>query len=73
MNYNKDLIIQACNFIKQRFQDRCFPVIDSKIFKNTYFEKYLRTAASENLFGAAISIFRRYFRSSSLSTLRSTK
>ena len=70
MNYNKDLIIQACNFIKQRFQDS---VIDSKIFKNTYFEKYLRTAASENLFGAAISIFRRYFRSSSLSTLRSTK
>ena len=32
-----------------------------------YFEKYLRTAASENLSDAAILIFRRYFRSSSLS------
>ena len=37
-----------------------------EIFKNTYFEKYLRPAASENLFGAAILNFRRYFRSSSL-------
>ena len=34
---------------------------------NANFEKYLRTAASKNLFGAAISIFRRCFRRSSLS------
>ena len=32
-----------------------------------YFEKHLQTAASENLSDAAILIFRRYFRSSSLS------
>ena len=38
-----------------------------KIFKNTYFERYLQMAASENLSGAAILIFRRYFRSSSQS------
>ena len=37
-----------------------------EIFKTIYFEKYLRTTASENLFDAAILIFRRYFRSSSL-------
>ena len=35
-------------------------------FKAIYFEKYRRTAGSENLSGAAILIFRRYFRSSSL-------
>ena len=34
---------------------------------NANFEKYLRTAASKNLFGAAISIFRTCFRRSSLS------
>ena len=36
-------------------------------FKDTYFEKHLRTAASENLSRAAILTSRRYFRSSSLS------
>ena len=59
MNYNKDSIIQSCNFIKKRLHHRCFPVI-----RNTYFEKYLRPAASENLSDAAILIFRRYFWSS---------
>ena len=46
-----------------------FLLVDGKklIFKNTYFEKYLRTAASENLSGAAILTFRRYFRKNSLS------
>ena len=38
-----------------------------KILKNTYFEKYLRLAASENLPLAAILIFRRNFWSSILS------
>ena len=37
-----------------------------EIFKKIYFEKYLRTAASEDLSGAATLIFRRYFRSNSL-------
>ena len=40
----QDSITQAYSFIKKKLQHRCFPVI-----KNTYFEKYLRTAASENL------------------------
>ena len=40
-----------------------------EIFKKTYFEKYQRTGASENLSGAAILNFRRYFRRSSLSAL----
>ena len=31
VNYNKDSIIQACNFFKKRLQDRCFPVINAKI------------------------------------------
>ena len=46
-----------------------FLLVDGKklIFKNTYFGKYLRTAASENLSGAAILTFRRYFRKNSLS------
>ena len=38
-----------------------------EISKKIYFEKYLRTAASEDLSGAATLIFRRYFGSSSLS------
>ena len=41
--------------------------MNAKIFKKIYSEKYLRTAASEDLSGAATLIFRRYFRSSSLS------
>ena len=67
MNYNnKDLIIQAGKFIWTRLQHRCLPVINTK-FKNTYFEKNLPTADSENLSGAAILIFRKYLRKSSLS------
>ena len=37
------------------------------MFKNVYFEKYLQMAASENLSGAAILIFKRYFGGSNLS------
>ena len=43
----------------------CFPVINAN-FLRTSVLKYAQ-AASENLSGAAILIFRRYFRSSSLS------
>ena len=39
-----------------------------EIFKSTYFEKYHRTAASENLFCATIWNFKRLFRRNSLST-----
>ena len=41
-------------------------IIYSVGHETIYFEKYLRTAASQNLSDAAILIFRRYFRSSSL-------
>ena len=51
---------------KKGLQHRCFPMIIAK-FKDTYFEKHLRTPASENLSRAASLTFRRYFRSSSLS------
>ena len=39
-----------------------FSCDESQIFKNTYFEKYLRMAASENLSGATNLFFRRSFR-----------
>ena len=41
-------------------------IIYSVGHETIYFEKCLRTAASDNLFDAAILIFRRYFGSSSL-------
>ena len=43
-----------------------------EIFKSTYFEKYHRTAASENLFCATIWNFKRLFRRNSLSTFYKT-
>ena len=50
------------------YQCQIFKTIIYSVGHETiYFEKYLRTAASENLSDAAILIFRRYFRSSSLS------
>ena len=38
--------LQTFNFIKKRLQPSCFPFI-VKIWRNTYFEEHLRTAASE--------------------------
>ena len=43
-------MLQTCNFIKKRLQHRYFPVLSSEyfeIFKNTYFEEHLLTAASD--------------------------
>ena len=57
--------IQVCNFFQKRLQHKCFPVINAKFLRAPIL-KYMQTAASENLSGAAILIFRRYFRSSSL-------
>ena len=45
--FNKAAALQACNVTKKRPQHRCFPVNIAK-FKNTYFEKHLRTAASDS-------------------------
>ena len=39
------------------------------LLKNTYFQRYLQATASENLSGAAILIFSRYFGSSSPASL----
>ena len=54
---NKVVDRKACKLIKKRPQYRCFPGNIAKflmfsceyceIFKNTYFEEHLRTAASE--------------------------
>ena len=41
--------LQACNFIKNGLQHRCFPLKIAKIFKNTYFEEHLPMAASDFL------------------------
>ena len=38
--------LQACNFIKKRLLTQVFSCEICEIFKNTYFEEYLRTTAS---------------------------
>ena len=45
--FNKFIGLQACNFTKKRLQHRRFPV-DIANFKNTYFEKHLRTVGSDS-------------------------
>ena len=45
--FNKFIGLQACNFTKKRLQHRRFPVNIAN-FKNTYFEKHLRTAGSDS-------------------------
>ena len=42
--FNKVTDLQAYNFTKKKLQHRRFPVNIAN-FKNTYFEKHLRTAA----------------------------
>ena len=44
--FNKVAGLQACNFTEKRLQHRHFPVNIAN-FKNSYFEKYLQTAASD--------------------------
>ena len=53
--------LQACNFTKKRLQHRRFPV-NIVNFKNTYFEKHLRTAGSDSsyiLYRKFIKLFRK--------------
>ena len=45
--FNKFIGLHACNFTKKRLQYRPFPV-NIADFKNTYFEKHLRTAGSDS-------------------------
>ena len=49
--------LQACNFIKNTLQQRCFPSEYCEIFKNSYFEEHLPgeqllilLSSSDNLF-----------------------
>ena len=39
-------------FVKKGLQHRCFPANIAKLFKNTYLEEHLRTAASEVTLGS---------------------
>ena len=45
--FNKFIGLQVCSFTKKRLQHRRFPV-NIVNFKNTYFEKHLRTAGSDS-------------------------
>ena len=45
--FNKFIGLQVCNFTKKRLQHKLFPV-NIVNFKNTYFEKHLRTADSDS-------------------------
>ena len=45
--FNKVTSLQVCNFTKKRLQHRRFPVNIGN-FKNTYFEKHLRRAATDS-------------------------
>ena len=38
--------LKACNFVKERLQQRCFSVNIAKLLRTAIFEKHLRTAAS---------------------------
>ena len=50
--------LQACKFVGKRLKHWCFPLHVRKIFKNTYFEKHHRAAASDHSFISAIYFFR---------------
>ena len=41
-SYNKRLVLQACNFIKKRFQHSCFLVKFAKIFRKQFFTEHLQ-------------------------------
>ena len=45
--FNKVTELQAFNFIKKKLQHGCFSVKYCEIFKNTYFEENLQTAACQ--------------------------
>ena len=47
VSFNKFTDLQACNFAKKRLQHRRFAVNIAN-FKNTYFEKHLRTVSSDS-------------------------
>ena len=46
VSFNKVVSLQACNYITKGTPTQVFPVKYAKIFKNTFFEKHRRTAAS---------------------------
>ena len=62
------IVLQALNpkILLKKTLTQVFFCYYWEVFKDIYFEKYLQTAPFENLSSAAILIFTRYFRSSSL-------
>ena len=40
--FNKVAGLEACNFIKKRIQQRCFPVKFAKLFKTPFFTEHLQ-------------------------------
>ena len=44
-----DVLLPACNFLKKRLRDRCFPVNYAKFFKNTFFIEHFRMTASDTV------------------------
>ena len=59
--FNSVAGLQTCNFIEKRPWHRWFFVINAKYLRTSFWETSFRTAASEDLSGAATVIFRRYF------------
>ena len=55
--FNKIAGFQACNFIKKRLQNRCFPVNIAKFFKSTYFEEHRSVILKEKV--SLISTFKK--------------
>ena len=45
--FNKVAVLQDCNFIKGRLQQRCFPVNIAKTFQNSFLNRAPPLAASE--------------------------
>ena len=54
--FNKVAGLHACMFI-EKDSNIGFSCVNREIFKNIYFEKYLRTAASDNSFTLVIYLF----------------
>ena len=48
--FNKVAGLQVCNFIKKETLAQVFSCEFCEIFKNTYFEEHLQTAASNSFF-----------------------
>ena len=48
--FNKNVGLEACNFIKKRLQDRCFPVNTAKFSRTHFFTEHLRWLFLSSMF-----------------------